>query len=99
MAEVLGVVTIDSKGRASFPQRLRRELGLSEGSQLRVERSTDGRIELVPAELIPRDQLYFHTPEVQERVTRAELSFREGRSTSTDGETETQAFLDALKRD
>jgi AbrB family looped-hinge helix DNA binding protein len=97
MPRVLGVVTIDRKGRAVFPLALRRELGLTEGTQLRVERTDDGAYELVPAELVPRDQLYFHTPEMRERLERGERSFRDGTSTRTEGEEPTQQFLDSLK--
>lgn len=97
MSELLGVLTVDGKGRASLPLKLRRELGLSDGSQMLVERTDDGEIRLIPAELIPRDQLYFHTPQMRAHIERAEASFREGRSTRTEGEEETQAFLDSLK--
>ena len=97
MPEVLGFVTIDKKGRAVFPLALRRELGLTDGAHLRIERTDDGAYELVPAELVPRDQLYFHTPEVRERLERAERSFRDGTSTRTEGEEATQGFLDSLK--
>ncbi len=97
MAQVLGFVTVDKRGRAVFPLALRRELGLSEGAHLRIERTDDGAYELVPAELVPRDQLYFHTPEVRERVERAGQSFRDGTSTRTEGEEETRQLLDALK--
>ena len=97
MAEVLGYVTIDGKGRGSFPQDVRKALGLDEGDQFRVERLADGRFELVPVETVPRDQLYFHADGMRERVARAEASFRAGTATRTSGEPETQAFLDSLK--
>ena len=54
MSEVIGVVTVDKKGRAVFPVALRQELGLVDGTQLRVERTDEGAYELVPAELVPR---------------------------------------------
>lgn len=97
MARVLGYVTVDRKGRATFSQALRREMGLTEGTQLRVEQTDDGAYELVPAELVPRDQLYFHSPEMRERVERAERSFRDGGATRTTDETTTHRFLDSLK--
>lgn len=97
MATVLGVLTVDSKGRAVFPQRLREELRLSEGTQLLVERESDGRVSLVPAELVPRDQMWFHSPEMRARMARAEQSLEQGHSTRTQGEAETQAYLDRLK--
>lgn len=97
MSELLGVLTVDGKGRASLPLKVRRELGLRHGSQILVERTDDGEIKLILAELVPRDQLYFHSPEMRTRLERAEASYREGRSTQTDGEAATQAFLDSLK--
>ena len=98
MARVLGVVTLDKKGRAVFPVALREEMGLVDGTQLRVELSDDGVYELVPAELVPRDQLYFHTPAMRKRIEAAERSFREGTSTKTKGERATREFLDSLKK-
>jgi len=97
MAKLLGVATMDSKGRAAIPQSVRRELGLVDGVQLLIERTDDGRIELVSAELIPRDQLYMYSPDMRERLERAERSFADGTATRTNGEDETQAFLDSLK--
>jgi len=98
MSRVLGVVTLDKKGRAVFPLALREELGLVDGTQLRVERTDDGTYELVPAELVPRDQLYFHTPAMRRRIEMAEENLREGSSTKTKGERETGKFLDSLKK-
>lgn len=97
MTRVLGCLTVDHKGRTTIPQAMRRELGLREGTQIRVEVSDNGVFELVPAAIIPLDQLWFHTPEVQARITKAEADFRSGRSTRTAGEAETRRFLDSLK--
>lgn len=91
-------MTIDSRGRGTLPEEVRRELGLTEDTNLLiVERTPRGTYELVPATLIPRDQLWFHHPEMQERVARAEADFREGRSTHTATPDEAQQFLDSLK--
>ncbi|HUQ48988.1 MAG TPA: hypothetical protein VM053_12210 [Gemmatimonadaceae bacterium] len=98
MSRVIGVVTLDRKGRAVFPVALRQEMGLTDGTQLRVELTDDGAYELVPAELVPRDQLYFHTPPMRRRIEAAERSIREGSSTKTKGESETRKFLDSLKK-
>jgi AbrB family looped-hinge helix DNA binding protein len=93
----LGFLTIDPKGRATFPQELRRELGLGEHTQLRIDRTADGSYELVPVELIPRDQLWYHSAEGRARIERAEGDFESGRSTRTSGEAATQRHLDSLK--
>ena len=93
----LGFLTVDEKGRTTIPKTMRRELGIRAGTQLRVDLSGDGVVELVAAELIPHDQLWFHNPTVQAGIAKAEADFREGRSKRTDGPQETQQFLDSLK--
>lgn len=97
MSETLGCLTIDQKGRTTIPQDLRLALGLKAGTQLRIDRSDSGAFELIPVELIPRDQLWFHTPEVQARIAAAEGDFREGRFAHTDGPEDAQRYLDSLK--
>ncbi|MDQ3515180.1 MAG: AbrB/MazE/SpoVT family DNA-binding domain-containing protein [Gemmatimonadota bacterium] len=97
MPKVLGFLTVDHKGRTTIPQGMRRELGIGEGTQIRVERSDDGVFALVPGEVIPHDQLWFHTPEVQAGISKAEKDFRDGRSTRTDGPEAAQRYLDSLK--
>ena len=52
----------------------------------------------MPAALVPKDQLWFHHPEIQARIAEAEADFRDGRSTRTDTPEEAQAYLDSLKR-
>lgn len=73
-------------------------MGLVDGTQLQVELTDDGAYELVPAVLVPRDQLYFHSAPMRKRVEQAERSFREGTSTKTKSEKATRKFLDSLKK-
>ena len=49
--------------------------------------------------LVPNDQLWFHHPEMQARVRRAEEEIASGRSTRTETPDEAQAFLDSLKKE
>ena len=98
MSRTIGFLTVDHKGRTTLPKELREELGITDQTQLRVDRTDDGVYELVPAVMIPQDQLWYHSPEGRERLRVAEESFREGRSTHTKGEAETQRFLDSLKK-
>lgn len=93
----LGVLTFDKKGRTTFTESMRRELDIDEGTYLVVERTERGTIELVPATLIPKDQLWFHHPGMQARVARAEADFAEGRSVRTTTPAEALALLDGLK--
>lgn len=97
MSKLLGFLTVDNKGRTTFPREMRHELGLGEGTHLRVERSDLGTVELIPSVSVPVDQLWFHSDEIKARVARAEEDFRTGRSTRTEGLDETQRFLDSLK--
>jgi bifunctional DNA-binding transcriptional regulator/antitoxin component of YhaV-PrlF toxin-antitoxin module len=94
-------ITVDRRGRTTFPEDVRRELGIGNGDAnlLILEKTDRGTFELVPAALIPRDQLWFHHPEMQARIAEAEADFREGRSTVTSTPGEAEAYLDSLKRD
>jgi AbrB family looped-hinge helix DNA binding protein len=93
----ISFMTVDAKGRATLPEEVRRELGLEGGDFLLLEKTERGTFELVPATLIPRDQLWFHHPEMQARIAEAEADLREGRFTRTETPEEAQALLDSLK--
>ncbi len=99
MTQTIGCLTIDPKGRTTLPREMRDALGLSSGTLLRVDRSDSGTFELVPVEMVPRDQMWFHSPEIQSRIAAAEEDFREGRFIRTRGSAETQRYLDSLKEE
>ena len=94
----ISFLTLDPKGRATFPEEVRRALAVGPGDLILLERTERGTFELVPATLVPNDQLWFHHPEMQARIARAEKDFAEGRSSRTQTPDEAQAFLDGLKR-
>ena len=96
MSRTIGYLTIDPKGRTTLPQEMRKQLGVSEGIQLRIDVTDTGSFEIVPSVSVPLDQLYYHSPEGRARLERAEEDFRLGRATRTSGEEETQRFLDSL---
>jgi hypothetical protein len=50
-------------------------------------------------DLIPEDQLWFHVPEMQERVAQAEADFRDGNSTRVETPDEAQELLDSLNEE
>lgn len=97
MSHVIGYLTIDQKGRTTLPQEMRKQLGITPGVQLRIEKSDSGTFEIVPAVSIAQDQLFYHSPEGRARLERAEEDIRLGRVTRTRGREEAQNFLDALK--
>jgi AbrB family looped-hinge helix DNA binding protein len=98
MGRTVSFLSVDKKGRATLPEDVRSALGVSTGDLVLLERTHRGTYELVPAALVPRDQLWFHHPRMQARVAEAEASFASGRSTRTDTPEAAQAFLDRLKK-
>jgi AbrB family looped-hinge helix DNA binding protein len=89
---------VDKKGRATLPEEVRSALGVEAGDLILLERTERGTFELVPASLVPKDQLWFHHPEMQARIKRAESDLAAGRSVRTETPDEAQAFLDSLKQ-
>src|SRR5436305_11730167 len=98
MATATTFLTLDKKGRTTLPEEIRQALGVGAGDFLLLERTDRGTYELVPATLVPNDQLWFHQPEMQARIRRAEEDFAAGRSTRTETPAQAQALLDSLKR-
>jgi bifunctional DNA-binding transcriptional regulator/antitoxin component of YhaV-PrlF toxin-antitoxin module len=92
-------LTIDKRGRSTLPEDVRRDLGIEggEGALVILEKTARGTYELVPAALVPRDQLWIHHPEMRRRIEEAEGDFRAGRSTRKATPDEVQQYLDSLK--
>lgn len=97
MATSTTFLTLDKKGRTTFPEEVRQALGVGAGDFLLLERTDRGTYELVPATLVPNDQLWFHHPEMQDRLRRAEEEIASGRLTRTQTPADAQDFLDSLK--
>jgi AbrB family looped-hinge helix DNA binding protein len=98
MATATTFLTLDKKGRTTLPEEVRQALGVGAGDFLLLERTARGTYELVPATLVPNEQLWFHAPEMQARIRRAEEEFASGQSTRTDTPAQAQGFLDSLKK-
>jgi AbrB family looped-hinge helix DNA binding protein len=88
---------LDKKGRTTLPEEIRAALGVQGGDLLLLERTPRGTFELVPASLVPNDQLWFHHPEMGQRIRAAEEDLASGRFVRTETPEEGQDFLDSLK--
>ena len=97
MATAVSYLSVDRKGRATLPEEVRASLGLRPGDFVLLEKTERGTYELVPAALVPRDQLWFHHPEMQQRVRKAEADLVEGRTNVTHSVEEAMALLDSFK--
>jgi len=91
-------VTLDKKGRATLPENVRTALGVEAGDLIILERTERGTYELVPATLIPKDQLWFYHPEMQERIRKAEASIAASNVSKTRTVKTARAFLHGLKK-
>jgi AbrB family looped-hinge helix DNA binding protein len=98
MSDDRAYLTLDEKGRATLPEEVREDLGVKAGDLLLLERTAYGTYEIVPAALVPKDQLWFHHPEMKRRVEEVEAEFRQGRGERTRTPREAQALLDRLKK-
>lgn len=87
---------ISGKGRVTIPKRLRERLGLNEGDTVMV-RVSEGRLELVPMSMVPRDQVWFYSEEMQERVAEAEVEIAEGETSTVSSPDELEEALDDLE--
>jgi AbrB family looped-hinge helix DNA binding protein len=97
MASAVSYLSVDRKGRATLPEEVRASLGLRPGDFLLLERTERGTYELVPAALVPRDQLWFHHPEMQRRIRKAEADIGAGRTKVTRTAADAQMLLDRFK--
>lgn len=97
MTATVSYLSVDTKGRATLPEAVRTSLGLRPGDFVILERTARGTYELIPAALVPRDQLWFYHPEMQRRIQKAESDIAEGRTTVTRTLAAAQSELDRHK--
>ena len=90
--------TLDKKGRATLPENVRVALGVEAGDFIILERTERGTYELVPAALVPKDQLWFHHPAMQARIRKAEADIAASNVSRTRTVKMARVFLDGLKK-
>lgn len=71
-------VRVGAKHQVTIPRRISRALRLKKGDHLLI-RLEGQRVEMVPVSLIPKDQLWFWTPEWQAMEREADEDIAQGR--------------------
>ena len=59
-------VRLGAKNQVTIPHRISKALRLRKGDHM-LMRLVGGRVEMIPASLIPKDQLWFWSPEWQKK--------------------------------
>ena len=84
-------VRFGAKRQVTIPHRISKALHLKEGDHL-VIRLVGGRVEMIPASLIAKDQLWFWTPEWQKKEREVDEALARGDYKESDS-------VDALLQD
>lgn len=92
-----GAITVGDKGRVVLSEAFRR-IGVSEGDVVVAEVTDRGTIELVPMALVPRDQVWFAHPDVQERMAEAHADIAAGRVTTATSSEDLRVALRTMRK-
>lgn len=71
-------VRLGAKHQVTIPHRISQALRLKKGDHM-LMRLVGQRVEMIPANLIPKDQLWFWTPEWQKMEREADEDIAQGR--------------------
>jgi len=88
------LVKVTRGGQVTIPADMRRKAGIEIGDYVEM-RLEDGRLVLLPKQVIDKDQTWFWTQEWQAAERKAESDLREGRTKAYDNLDELIADLDA----
>jgi len=70
-------VRVGAKHQVTIPRRISRALQLKEGDHMLV-RLVDNTLELIPAQVVPKDQRWFWTPEWQAKEREVDEALARG---------------------
>jgi len=91
-----GRATIGPKGRVTIPSHIREQIKIAAGDEV-VFHVVDGKVEMVPMAMVPRDQVWFYSKKMRERIAKAELDIALGKTKRVSTPKAAQAHLDRLK--
>lgn len=75
---MLEAVRLGGKHQVTIPHRIAKSLRLKKGDHM-LMRLVGTRVEMIPATLIPNDQLWYWTPEWQRKEREADEDIARGR--------------------
>ena len=78
-----GTVRVGVKRQITIPHRISSALRLKKGDHMLL-RLVGGRVEMIPVSLIPKDQLWFWTPEWQKKEREVDEALARGDFKETD---------------
>jgi bifunctional DNA-binding transcriptional regulator/antitoxin component of YhaV-PrlF toxin-antitoxin module len=87
-------VRLGAKHQVTIPHRISKALRLKKGDHI-LMRLVGRRVEMIPVSLIPKDQLWFWTPEWQAKEREVDEALARGDYKVADS---VDAFLRALKK-
>jgi AbrB family looped-hinge helix DNA binding protein len=70
-------VRVGAKQQLTIPRRISKALGIKKGDHM-LMRLVGGRVEMIPVSLIPKDQLWFWTPEWQKKEREVDEALARG---------------------
>ena len=73
-----GTIRVGAKRQVTIPHGISSALRLKKGDHMLL-RLVGGRVEMIPVSLIPKDQLWFWTPEWQKKEREADEDIAQGR--------------------
>lgn len=71
-------VRLGAKHQVTIPHRISKALRLRKGDHM-LMRLLGSRVELIPVRLVPKDQLWFWTPEWQRKERKADEDIAQGK--------------------
>lgn len=71
-------VRLGAKHQVTIPHRISKALRLRKGDHM-LMRLVGSRVEMIPVSLVPKDQLWFWTPEWQRKEREADQDIAQGR--------------------
>jgi antitoxin MazE len=72
------IVDLKQKSQVTIPKKIVEKLNLKVGDKIDIEEK-DGKLILTPVAIVPKDQVWFYSPEWQKGETEVDRQLKEGK--------------------